>query len=71
MNASQITKLADIDLKMENKELKSADEFNKAKLVVEGEIANIDNEIKKLIETRDNYWPERIQFVKRYAEKEI
>lgn len=61
--------IAAIDLKLQAKEYKSKDEGKKALFVAERELAQIENEVKKITEQVQNTWPARIQLVKEYLEK--
>jgi hypothetical protein len=62
--------IAGIELKMENKEFKSANEGKKALFVAEQELKHIEKEIAEVIEKKDKFWPARIQFVKDYAKSQ-
>src|ERR1041384_2692831 len=55
--------IAAIDLKIENKEFKTKTEGEKAKFVAERELAQIENEIKKISEQVTALWPARIRLV--------
>jgi Skp family chaperone for outer membrane proteins len=61
--------IAAIDLKIENKEFKTKTEGEKAKFVAERELAQIENEIKKISEQVTALWPARIRLVNEYLEK--
>lgn len=62
--------IAAIDLKLDNKEFKNANEGKKAKFVAERELEAINKEIATVTDKVKNFWPARIQLVKEYLEKD-
>ena len=60
--------IARIDLKIEAKEFKTKNEGDKATFVAEQELKHIEREITERKDRLANYWPKRIESVKRYAE---
>lgn len=66
--------IASIDLELEGRQgnskedKKARQQGEKAKFIAERELAQIEQEIAKVIEKVQKIWPERIELVKKYME---
>lgn len=69
MRGHKLKQIAEIDLALEGKKYKSKNDGQKAKFVAERELVHLEQEIAEVERKIREVWPERIEFVKRYAEE--